>query len=56
MSREEHLSEMIRINQEILKDEVCENCLTPAIYTLEGEMGKMCHCTLVSLQEENVRR
>jgi hypothetical protein len=51
VNREEHLTEMIRIGQEILKDEVCENCLTPAIYTLEGELGKICKCTMMALTE-----
>jgi hypothetical protein len=32
--------------------ELCENCGTPASYTLEGELGMLCYCTLKILTEE----
>jgi hypothetical protein len=34
--------------------ERCENCETPAIYSVEGELGKVCYCTAMLLLEDKM--
>ena len=36
---------------EVSDNDVCENCLTPATYTLEGEIGRLCLCSMLALKD-----